>query len=92
MQSQFLHIKILDAINNGYMIRMSLIIYNYNSAQKIQLPQNTVGGLLGGVSRTSLGPFFFFSLTMSPDSCFVFCTVVVFFVSFSLFSLLFVFT
>lgn len=59
MQSQFLHIKILDAINNGYMIRMSLIIYNYNSAQKIQLPQNTVGGLLGGVSRTSLGPFFF---------------------------------
>lgn len=38
MQSQFLHIKILDAINNGYMIRMSLIIYNYNSAQKIQLP------------------------------------------------------
>lgn len=54
MQSQFLHIKILDAINNGYMIRMSLNIYNYSLPQKIQLPQNTVSGLLGGVSKTSL--------------------------------------
>lgn len=54
MQSQFLHSQIVDAINNGYMIRMGLNIYNYSSPQKIQLPQNTVGGILEGVSKTSL--------------------------------------
>lgn len=90
MQSQFLHIKVLDAINNGYMIRMSLLIYNYNSAQKIHLPQNTVGGLLGGVSRTSLGPFFFSNNVARFLLCILHCGC--FFVFFSLFSLLFVFT